>query len=183
MGFWNDLLTPLAEIEGSGPPEFLRRHFTIQKQQQSQWCWAAVTVSIRDYYGHTTQLSQCQLVNSYVGLTTCCANGSSSSCNQPNNTAGALAFVGHLEKNLNGSISFKAVQEQIVLDRPIGIRILWAGSGAHAIVVDGYSSSDGEQWVFGDDPGSGDCFLYTYSAFQTSYSGTGTWNATRFTTP
>ncbi len=43
-----------------------------QQQQQSNWCWAATTVSITLYYQPGLGLTQCQLVNRALGMSSCC---------------------------------------------------------------------------------------------------------------
>lgn len=43
-----------------------------QLQQQTNWCWAATTVSITLYYEVARQLTQCQVVNQQLDLSSCC---------------------------------------------------------------------------------------------------------------
>ena len=56
-------------------------------QEQDQWCWAASSESILEYYNETA--SQCDMANYKFGQTTCCNNvvwpdGTGTACNKPN---------------------------------------------------------------------------------------------------
>ncbi len=165
----------------AAPAPQRKRDLKMQKQQQSQWCWAATTVSITRFYEQQSTLTQCQLVNLHFGRSDCCSQPSSSNCNRPSNTGEALNRVGHLREDRAGVLTFQQIQDEVNLARPIAIRIAWSGGGAHAIALDGYATSGTTQWVYGDDPGSGNSFVATYNSFKTAYNGTGTWDRSRLT--
>lgn len=167
------------------PPPQHKRELNMQQQTQSNWCWAATTVSITRFYESNSTLTQCQLVNQHFGRTDCCTSPASGNCNNGSDTAAALRLVGHLQQDpdgdLAGTLTFAKVRQQIALGRPVQIRIDWDGGGAHAIALDGYADSDGGEWVYGDDPGSGNAFIQTYSSFKTKYRTTGNWTRSRLT--
>jgi Papain-like cysteine protease AvrRpt2 len=57
IGRWRDLA-----------PSWTRLGFTMQHQEQSEWCWAATSVSVAVYYDSQTGWTQCTMVNAEKGL-------------------------------------------------------------------------------------------------------------------
>ena len=151
-----------------------RLAFTMQHQQQTQWCWAAVSTSVSLYYDPSSTWTQCTVVNAELGQTTCCQNGGSAACNQPWFLDDALTRTGNLDAFSGGTTSFAGVRTQIDGGRPLGTRIGWSGGGGHFAVIEGYKPGPGDQRVAIDDPWYGASDL-TYNTFATSYQGTGSW--------
>src|SRR6266700_5017599 len=79
--------------------------FTMQTQQQTQWCWAAVSVSVNLYYDPTSGQTQCAVANTALGQTTCCNDGSTAQCNQPWFLYLALQIVGNLNAVASGKVA------------------------------------------------------------------------------
>src|SRR5215469_8109149 len=86
--------------------------FNMQHQNQTQWCWAAVTASIAGYYRNGAW-TQCRVVNDQLGQTGCCSDGSSSECNQPWYLDKALRRVGNLDDYTAGSMSINQIKSEI----------------------------------------------------------------------
>ena len=151
-----------------------RLAFTMQHQQQTQWCWAAVSTSVSLYYDTSSTWTQCTVVNAELGQTTCCQNGSTSACNQPWYLDLALQRTGNLDGFSGGTTSFADIRTQIDAGRLLGARIGWSGGGGHFAVIEGYKPGPGDQRVAIDDPWYGASDI-TYNTFATSYQGTGSW--------
>jgi len=151
-----------------------RLAFTMQHQQQTQWCWAAVSTSVSLYYDTSSTWTQCTVVNAELGQTTCCQNGSTSACNQPWYLDLALQRTGNLDAVSGGTTSFADVRTQIDAGRLLGARIGWSGGGGHFAVIEGYKPGPGDQRVAVDDPWYGASDI-TYNTFASSYQGTGSW--------
>src|SRR5262249_57800263 len=79
--------------------------FTMQHQEQTQWCWSATATSVALYYNSLSTWTQCSLVNAELGRTDCCSAPSSNDCNQPWTLNTALTRVGHLASFTVGSTS------------------------------------------------------------------------------
>lgn len=181
---------PGPEPPGEEPPPPPRSDgldFHIQAQEQGNWCWAAVATSVANFYDGTSR-RQCDLVNQRRSLTTCCSEPDASDdklCNQADDTAAALADVGHHAGTSDLALTFLRVQGEIMQDRLIGVRIEWAGQTVgHAVVLDGYYVTDGgDQYVVGDDPSPGDSFAMRYEEFKNQYGTNkdGSWDLTHFT--
>lgn len=148
--------------------------FTMQTQQQTQWCWAAVATSTSLYYNPSSIWTQCKLVNAELGQTTCCTNGSTAACNQPWYLDNVLNTTGNLDAFSSGTMAFVDLRAEIDAGQPLGVRIGWSGGGGHFVVIEGYKPGPAEQRVAIDDPWYGASDL-TYTAFASSYRGSGSW--------
>jgi hypothetical protein len=156
--------------------EWNRLNFAMQAQQQTQWCWAAVSVSIAAYYDPGTSWTQCQMAGAELNQATCCENGSSSECNQPWYLDKALERAGALASmNAPPSSGVGEEPDEIQAGRPVCVRIGWSGGGGHFVVIEGYRY-DLEQVAI-DDPwhGASDVPVNT---FRTAYQGSGSWTHT-----
>jgi transposase-like protein len=124
------------------------RAFSIQQQQQDQWCWAAVAVSINWYYDSHSSWTQCIMANFEFDQHTCCNDGSTSACNRPHLIWTAMNDTGNLADGspISGAASYDSITNEIDNCRPIGMGFSWeetahpSTKGAHAVVISGYSS-------------------------------------------
>ena len=150
----------------------------MQSQQQSEWCWAAVSTSVALFYDAAAPWTQCSVANTGLGQTTCCKDGGSSACNQPYYLSNGLEIVGHSGPNFGQRPALDAIAEQIDAGRPIGLCIDWTAGGGHFVVVDGYDLETGQIDV--KDPLFGPSVVEDAS-FPASYQGGGTWSWTYLT--
>ena len=156
-------------------------NFAMQTQKESQWCWSTVATSTSLHYNAASTWTQCKVVNAELSLTTCCQSGGSTACNQPWYLDLALTRTKNFHSKTTGSLPYATVKQQIVTSRPLGVRIGWAGGGGHFVIVDGYDSTSG-QFLSIRDPFHGTS-TYAYSAFLTSYQGSGSWTHSYYTQP
>jgi|SRR5579859_1008731 len=124
--------------------------FTVELQQCSEWCWAAVTAAVCKCYGDSTSTRQCEVANLVLQLpsdccTDCnCQQDPSALCNQPRNLASALDAVHHNRGNPVDGIStlpFEVIQSDIDAGRPVVVEVTLddpAASG-HAVAIYGYT--------------------------------------------
>jgi hypothetical protein len=181
-------LTFVAGYAGALPVDVNLR-FRIQRQQQSNWCWSAVSTSIRHYYHPSATLTQCQLVNQRRGRTDCCTAGPGADtdrCNKADTTSDVLSGLGHLAQMQNTFVSFADLRSQLALGRPVFVRIEWDGGGRHAIAAAG--TEDGAFVIICDpgsssaaDPSLGTTSVVDYDTLKTSYNGSGEWIGTGYT--
>ena len=163
-------------------PSWMRLNFTMQRQLQTQWCWAATSVSVSEYYDPDTHWSQCTMVNAEKELTTCCRDGSSEDCDTPNVLDAPLSRADVLDHKQTGSVGYDIIRREIDAGRPLAWRIRWSGGGGHFAVIEGYQSF-GDEWVAIDDPLYGASDLPVSTLTGGSYQGTGSWSHTYFTRP
>lgn len=160
----------LSAPEASQPPvqRWRRVNIPVQRQQQTNWCWAAVAVSIADFYGAAP--TQCAFVNTRLGRTDCCGAGAAGPCNQTHSGRDAIDALGHLADWDASRPGQALIRAEIDANRPMAVRVEWAGGGAHLLVVDGYLENF--DFVAVDDPwfGTADIAL---STLHSAYQGTG----------
>ena len=153
--------------------------FTIQRQEQSDWCWAAVAASISAYFNPTAALTQCRIATDVLHLqaNACCA--SPADCNTPEMLQHALTVTGNLAlPPFDAFPTFDSLKAHTDADNPVCARIQWEGGGGHFIVIDEcYVSSSGEQIVHVADPLHGPVH-YRYDEVVNGYMGAGSWTDT-----
>ncbi|HEX9274821.1 MAG TPA: papain-like cysteine protease family protein [Casimicrobiaceae bacterium] len=144
--------------------------FTMQPQQQTQWCWAAVSVSVNLYYHPASGQTQCAVANTAMGQTTCCVDGSTAQCNQPWFLDQALQIVGNLNVVTSGKAALTRIKAEIDHCRPLCLRIAWNGGGGHFVAVYGYTHG----YISIGDPWYGNSVV-TYASFPSTYQVGGSW--------
>jgi hypothetical protein len=157
--------------------------FTMQHQQQTEWCWAANATTVALFYNPASSWTQCTLVNAEFGRNDCCTNPASASCNQPWYLDRALTKVGHLARAFAGPTGVGDIVNQFAQNRPLGVEITWSGGGGHAPALTCYWRIIHTAFlVHVEDPWYGPS-LYQYKAFCTSYQGSGSWSYSYMTQP
>ena len=76
--------------------ENFKNEFSIEKQQMSNWCWAACTVSIHRFYEKDPAFSQRQLVAKVLQMPICTTPKPLPPCNKTFDFGKALNTLGHL---------------------------------------------------------------------------------------
>jgi len=152
--------------------------FTIEHQQQTEWCWSATSVSITRYFNQTSSWQQCTLANATIGRQTCCTDGKNPECNQPWNLVDPLTIVRNFQSTEERRLTLTEVRSAIDDGRPLCLRIEWYGSGGHFVVIYGYSNNT----ILVADP------LFGYSAieydkFPDQYQDRGKWTGTYWVQP
>jgi len=120
-----------------GQPTAHMLNFTVQPQQETNWCWAAVATSIAHYYNSASTVTQCEVANEQLGRTDCCQNPASKNCNVYGYLDQALSYVGHLDSKQGSAATYAAVSAAIDAGTPPCIRVAWSGGGAHFIGIYG----------------------------------------------
>jgi hypothetical protein len=158
--------------------------FRMEKQQQDNWCWAATTASIANFYHPGSGWSQCLLANQEFGQTTCCANGGTPQCNKGGYPDSALRRTGHLDRMASGAASYSEIAQQVGARRPLGVVIYWDGGGGHFVVAAGYGGARGGGPGGGkvrvEDPWYGPSQV-DYSTLVKGYQGAGSWAFAAYT--
>ena len=152
--------------------------FHVPLQEQTNWCWAAVAVGVAARAGAVWQ--QCNVASQELGQTCCPPGTNPAACNVPYYLDRALTRVGHFRSMITGAAPLVAqVAPEIDADRPVGVRIGWAGGGGHFLAIAGYSTVGG-QFLDVEDPWYA-ASTVTYAVLQTAYKGNGTWTHTFWT--
>jgi hypothetical protein len=165
-------------------------NFAMEHQQHSNWCWAAVAVSVDHFFSKRSTWCQCRVASRMAKLekitvTNCgdCKHTKkiSQKCNVPWYLDKALRIV----RRLNGKpkplpLSFAALEKKLKAGRPVCVRVRWGrGPAAHFVVVSGCETGPGgHHWVDVDDPFAGSS-TWLYDEFRDDYQyAKGHWSAT-----
>lgn len=155
-----------------------RLDFSMQHQQQTNWCWAAVSTSVALFYDPASSWTQCAVANGELGRNDCCGTGASGPCNVYGFLGSSLTRVGHFDHSTGSSSTFATVRTEINAGRPLGVRTAWSGGGAHFLCIIGYRVF--EEMLAVDDPWYGKSDV-DYATFGSSYQGSGSWTHSYFT--
>jgi len=137
--------------------------FHIEKQLASELCWAAVSVSVDNYFGGQSAQTQCSLAQAVLGATGCCGQDGKitkpvpPSCNQRNGLQAGLEAVKRLGSGpIHDQLTFDQIRQQIDGKLPVCVRIGWEGGSpvnGHFVVLGGYGwSPSGDPQVSVLDP-------------------------------
>ncbi len=163
----------------TGPKVFHRLSFHMQQQQQGNWCWAAVSTSIAQFFDPSTPWTQCTVADAELQRTDCCGTGGPGPCNVYGMLHTALTLVGHFDHMTAAPAGLEAAADEIDGGRPLGVRVSWSGGGAHFLALVGYRDFEAG-WVAVDDPTYGPSDM-PYSTLVSGYKGSGTWTHSYYT--
>jgi hypothetical protein len=156
----------------AGPTQRVLPGLGMIAQEETNWCWAAVTQSVLGYV-HQLNQSQENIATDHAHRNgkpyTCapprrkqvlggaCGNGDcAGSCNDAHILRVVLHEQGCLKAPLSedGPPSFGAIRAEIDAGRPVPCRIQWGGDGGgHFVIVSGWSvDGDGIERVHVLDP-------------------------------
>jgi hypothetical protein len=148
--------------------------FIIQTQEQDQWCWAAVSVSVDRYFSALSSFTQCSLASQILS-SDCCA--APVPCNTPAFLQDALQAIGKLREVRPASLSFAETVDELSHGFPIGVRIGWFGGGGHFLVIRGCRDGPGVHLLNIADPWFVDS-IQDFDNFSSNYLDRGEWTDT-----
>lgn len=153
--------------------------FNMERQLQSNWCWAATAKSVSVFYLTASTWTQCSVAQKAF-KTPCCQ--APHPCNTPWYLDRALRITGNFDALMHGSMTFASVKNELASTRLIGARIGWSGGGGHFMVIHGCRTFGGTNYLNIDDPIYGKSDI-TETVFSTQYQGSGKWTHTYKTKP
>jgi hypothetical protein len=158
-------------------------NFTMQPQQETEWCWAATAASVHSYLnpGCPTIFTQASLASTVLQQEKKIApgfdcTGSPGSCDFPGSLTIALTTTGNLNTALGRPMEFSEIKAALDNGNPVCVQIDWYSGGGHAIAIDGYFEyASGAQVVSVQDPLLPGATLHFYDALKTGYQASGVW--------
>ncbi len=190
-----------ARIAQKAPPDLgpaviaqRRLTFRIQRQQQSEWCWAAVAASVEQFFDPdpdpASRLKQCEVADMVLKdkdkmpKPKCCEDPED--CDLPAELEDALKKIYKWRDTLDvdpltgakGSLTFEQVKREIDRGRPVCAGIRWKSGTGHFVVVRGYRVlGSGAQQLYVADP-LYPSSLVDFNEFTVAYYGEGEWTET-----
>jgi hypothetical protein len=118
-------------------------------QQASNWCWAASGQMTMRFLGH--DVAQCTEANNEFTMTSCCQSNSGGCNNGGWPEYGKYAFTA--DRTSDKELTWAQVQGQVYCSRkPFAFSWHWPGGGGHMMVLKGYMTVGGTQYVDVNDP-------------------------------
>lgn len=135
---------------------------TIQRQEKSEWCWAATSVSVDLFFRPDSTHTQCDMASLVLDLP-CCDDGKpaqSDACNAPHALNPVLGRLHLLAADpILTPLTFDRVQKEIDAGRPVCVLIKWLDNQGHVtdrghfIAINGYHVTPAQtQFVSITDP-------------------------------
>lgn len=136
----------------------------LKPQETNVWCWAASGQMVMNYLG-ATAVSQCQEANALFNRTDCCNANRPAACVHGGHTQ--LDKFG-FSSQFSSQLSWTQIKNEIDHNRPISYAWNWDGGGGHVMVLTGYKTVNGVNYVSINDPwepNEGDQYDLTYAAW------------------
>lgn len=147
----------------------------VPHQDQTLWCWCAVTVGVSRFFDSTFALTQCQTAAQVLPIADACIRPTDADVNRMFDLQLALSTFGHVGRVLDEPLSFEDVEREIQAQRPVGAQILFQDSGRmHFTIIRGCRKVDGDRILVIDDP-QFDESESSYERFKNFYKGDGEW--------
>lgn len=141
--------------------------FPMEQQQEPDWCWNAVSVSVNKYFNPDSGLTQDAFAVKALGVPI-------EEADQPFYLSTALTDLKLLNGSpLEGFLSFSDIQAQLDANLPVCVKIAWDEGGFHYLAITGYSISPaGDPQVSVSDPIliDSNVTVWDYDAFVFAYS-------------
>jgi hypothetical protein len=151
--------------------------FPIQQQQMRQWCWAACTSAISNFYQDGSPLTQAQLEAAMYTKPFCASGPLTESCDDTCDLATSLGYVSHLAEAFDNILPPDRVVQELAAGRPVCCQMNIPGIGGHGVVIVQAIQSGGRTSLQVADPGSGQINPMYYEDFRDNYlGGYGTWD-------
>ena len=118
--------------------------FRGERQEQSQWCWAAACASISSYYAgrrYGRKYKQCEIVQA-AGNNPCCdCCGAPGRCNVQGPMDEGMSLIGHFAELTDGAVGLERIRAELNQQRPIGVRVMLRAGQEHIVIIYGYDHS------------------------------------------
>ncbi len=136
----------------SAPSPLAQGHLDVilRPQLTGMWCWAASGQMVMEFLGHPVQ--QCTEANNEFGRSDCCNSPTPASC-----VSGGWPEFGKygftFKRTSSTALTWSQLQQEITASaRPIAFSWGWSGGGGHMMVVNGYRTVAGVNYVEVSDP-------------------------------
>jgi hypothetical protein len=158
---------------------FVIGNFKIEQQIMSQWCWAAVAVSIRRFYDPQFNITQRDFVGGELHLPPC-SQTPFDFCNQRHSLQLALGSLKVFRAKLDEPCRSRDIISEISNGRPIGCQLVRDGIDGHYIVIKGVNGAGNNLRIEIADPMDGNFRILTLRELLFGYRES-QWQQTFFT--
>ncbi len=156
---------------------------TLRPQETNNWCWAATTQMLAQHF--KVSVTQCSLANQRFGMTDCCSpenEGASCPKNDDCNQPGWLMLTecGLAYNETGTALTWENLRKQIYCSKkPMGYAYGTDGVVGHVVVIKGYLTLNGTNYVVLNDPWApctGEERIITYDQYADPAGSATHWN-------
>jgi hypothetical protein len=148
--------------------------FPIERQLMTNWCWAACTQSVCEYYGTNQGITQKRLVAIALKLPICNTPRYFPACNKTYDFGTSLDYVGHLDGDPVESSLAEDNVSAAVRHGVIGCQMEIPRIGGHAVlIISARRDSTGTLFLHIADPSDASILTMRYQQFRNDFRGTG----------
>lgn len=132
------------------PEQIATKTVTLRPQETGMWCWAASGEMTMESLG--TSIDQCDEANKRFGRSDCCNNPVPDDC--VNGGWPEYDKYGFTASHTSDApLSWDQVKDQIYCkQKPFAFSWHWSGGGGHMMVIAGYVTLNGTNYVYKDNP-------------------------------
>ncbi|MCP1574132.1 MULTISPECIES: papain-like cysteine protease family protein [Herbaspirillum] len=137
---WKDRVPlPIVSPSTGAHPGCYQLGFEVEKQKETQWCWAAVAASVSKFYYARSRWTQCRLACLELGQSNCCKNSASQACNRAWYLCKALQRTSNLRcvRAISPGGIHTTILTCLQKKEPIALRVQWPDGGGHFVLVVG----------------------------------------------
>lgn len=173
------VIAEAAEAFAAPPPgEMLNPAFpNVPQPAGTNWCWAAVSVAVRQYLNGDT-VTMCALIDHIRPGNNCCNTPFSTACNAPTPVQQGLSALGNFDHQ-TANLNLGQIQAAIHSTIPICCVVSYA-TGNHAVVLIGWAVIGNVVKVAIMDPTAGVLGM-PFTQFTSGYPAGGAWTESNFT--
>ncbi len=184
---------PSLELEGGSASTMNELNFRVEPQEQTLWCWAAVSRSIASFYDPASQRTQCSIASEVLaevlgGPIECCGPLASTDCNRTSRLDTALRKTGNFvdwfvldaPRGTWPCIPFEKIREEIDGGRLIASRVGWERGGHFQVIYGWIVGASGDRYLRISDPIYKEIDIL-FEHFASHFQGGGWWNVSYFT--
>lgn len=172
-------------VRGTGGSSGSDTGLMMRNQEQTYWCWAAVTEAVSRLFANANARSQCEIVTANLPEKPpggCCGTHRNGPCDTTYRLDIAFARA-RVSGGVEKVVSFERLQSEIGDRQPLGIHIRWPDGSGHYIAATNWTvRADGTPVVRIADPSGPNLDDVPYDGLRTAYgSRKGSWTTTYLT--
>lgn len=147
----------------------------VQSQLLSNWCWAAVTASVREYFAEPNSKAQCEVATEFLVIQ-CCPPGPDIFNNPRNREYNIKTALGANSPGqpIKRPLVAGEITASVKAGRPVCCVIRWENGRLHFVLLTGFVAGSGS--VIVRDPLLGK-FVGPLATFVSAYEEKGRWVA------
>jgi hypothetical protein len=161
------------------PSDAVNLDIVVPQQIVDNWCWAAVTAALEEFYDVQPRRAQCRIVSDVLGTGSCCPDGVDIiRCNVPHAPQPALRDLFETRVEAPAGTSFSFVESEILAGVPVLANLGFSdGRVGHLVIITGFFHGADDINLIVQDPYTGEESAEPIRRFRRKFRDKGRWRA------